>query len=129
MKPTTLDFGGSVIGTRRYAKGTAVGFNRKRKGERSCDPLLCTVAQTSQAFDFLHRLGNVHNSNGAEAFMADCFAAFSEAFPDAVLECRADSAFFNEKLVLLQDTWGTEFTMSVPFRRFAHLRDIIQSQT
>ena len=124
----TLDFDGSVIGTRRHAEGTAVGFNRKRKGERSYYPLLCTVAQTSQAFDFLHRPGNVHDSNGAEAFMADCFGAFYEAFPDAVLECRADSAFFNERLVLLQDEWRTEFTMSVPFERFSNLREMIQTQ-
>lgn len=28
----TLDFDGSVIGTSRFAEGTAVGFNRKKKG-------------------------------------------------------------------------------------------------
>jgi len=31
----TLDFDGSVIGTGRWAEGTAVGFNRKKKGQRS----------------------------------------------------------------------------------------------
>ena len=31
----TLDFDGSVISTARFAEGTAVGFNRKKKGQRS----------------------------------------------------------------------------------------------
>ncbi len=39
----TLDFDGSVISTGRFAEGTAVGFNRKKKGQRSYYPLFCTV--------------------------------------------------------------------------------------
>ena len=42
----TLDFDGSVIGTGRFAEGTAIGFNRKKKGQRSYYPLFCTLAQT-----------------------------------------------------------------------------------
>jgi hypothetical protein len=124
----TLDFDGSVVGTRRYAEGTAVGFNRKRKGERSYYPLLCTVAQSAQAFDFLHRPGNVHDSNGAEAFMDECIGAFRDAFPKATLESRADSAFFNERLVGVHERWGTEYSMSVPFERFVELKQVIQSR-
>lgn len=61
----TMDFDGSVQSTSRHAEGTAVGFNKKKKGARSYYPLLCTVAQTGQVFDYLHRSGNVHDSNGA----------------------------------------------------------------
>ena len=68
LRRLTLDFDGSVIGTGRSAEGTAVGFNKKKKGQRSYYPLFCTVAQTGQAFDVLHRSGNVHDSNGAEDF-------------------------------------------------------------
>lgn len=57
----TLDFDGSVIGTNRYAEGTAVGFNRKKKGQRSYYPLFCTIAQTGQVLNVLHRPGNVHD--------------------------------------------------------------------
>jgi hypothetical protein len=31
----TLDFDGSVLGTCRHAEGVAIGFNRKKKGQRS----------------------------------------------------------------------------------------------
>ncbi len=39
LSRVTLDFDGSVIGTGRYAEGTAVGFNRKKKGQRSYYPM------------------------------------------------------------------------------------------
>jgi hypothetical protein len=45
-----------------------VGFNRKKKGQRSYYPLFCSVAQTGQVLDVWHRPGNVHDSNGAKAF-------------------------------------------------------------
>ena len=62
LSRVTLDFDGSVIGTGRWAEGTAVGFNRKKKGQRSYYPLFCTLAQTGQVLDVLHRSGNVHDS-------------------------------------------------------------------
>ena len=37
----------------------------KKKGARSYYHLLCTVAQTGQFLDVLHRPGNVHDSKGA----------------------------------------------------------------
>ena len=36
----TLDFDGSVVSTGRHAEGTAVGFNKKKKGARSYYPPL-----------------------------------------------------------------------------------------
>jgi hypothetical protein len=68
----TLDFDGSVIGTGKSAEGTAVGFNRKKKGQRSYYPLFCMIAQTGQVLDVLHRSGNVHDSHGAKDFLLGC---------------------------------------------------------
>ena len=45
-------------------EGTAVGYNPRKKGHRSCWPLFATVAQTGQALDVLHRPGNVADSTG-----------------------------------------------------------------
>ncbi len=62
----TLDFDGAVLTTlSRTTEGTAVGYNKKRKGARSYYPLFCTLAQTGQVFDVYHRPGNVHDSHGA----------------------------------------------------------------
>lgn len=118
----TLDFDGAVIGTGRWAEGTAVGFNRAKKGQRSYYPLFCTVAQTGQVFDVLHRPGNVHDSNGAECFLGACVEELQEALPKAQIEARMDSAFFSDAIVGRLDQLGVEFTVSVPFERFPQLK-------
>ena len=40
LSRVTLDFDGSVLSTGRHAEGTAVGFNKKKKGARSYYPLV-----------------------------------------------------------------------------------------
>ena len=39
----TADFDGTVQNTKRHAEGTAVGFNKVKKGNRSYYPLLCLL--------------------------------------------------------------------------------------
>ena len=128
LKRITLDFDGSVQSTTRRAEGTAVGYNKKKKGARSYYPLFYTIAQTSQVFDFLHRSGNVHDSRGAREFMAECLKCVREAMPHAVIEVRADSAFFSDELVTLLQEQRVEFTLSVPFERFVKLKGMIENR-
>lgn len=124
----TLDFDGSVQSTQRRAEGTAVGFNKKKKGARSYYPLFCTVAQTGQVLDVLHRPGNVHDSQGAEAFILACIAAVRAVLPHAVIEVRMDSAFFSDAIVGTLARQGVEFTISVPFERFVELKKMIETR-
>ena len=124
----TLDFDGSVVSTQGHAEGTAVGYNTKKKGARSYYNLFATVAQTGQFLDVLHRSGNVHDSKGAHEFMIDNFDRVRAAFPKVVLESRMDSAFFNQKTLTLMDLYGVECTVSVPFERFAVLKQMIESR-
>ena len=121
----TLDFDGSVQSTTRRAEGTAVGFNTKKKGARGYYPLFCTISQTSQVLDFLHRSGNVHDSRGARAFIAECIGLIRAALPRAVIEVRADSAFFSDELVTVLQGQRVEFSLSVPFERFVQLKRMI----
>ena len=115
----TLDFDGSVIATGRFAEGSAVGFNRKKKGQRSYYPLFCTIAQTGQVLDVWHRQGNVHDSNGAQAFIEACIREVRAIQPRCVIEVRMDGAFFSDTIVKMLETLRVEFTISVPFARFA----------
>lgn len=124
----TLDFDGSVLSTTRHAEGSAVGFNKKKKGARSYYPLFCTIAQTAQVFDYHHRSGNVHDSNGAGNFLTCCVQAIREALPGVVLEVRMDSAFFSDAMVELLESLGVEYTISVPFERFADLKAKIENR-
>ena len=128
LSRVTLDFDGSVQSTGRRAEGTAVGFNKKKKGARSYYPLFCTIAQTLQVLDFLHRSGNVHDSRGARTFIAECIGLIREALPHAVIEVRADSAFFSDELVTVLQGHHVEFTLSVPFERFAQLKGMIEGR-
>ncbi|MDP6736970.1 MAG: IS1380 family transposase [Nitrospinaceae bacterium] len=124
----TLDFDGSVQSTQRRAEGTAVGFNKKKKGARSYYPLFCTLAQTGQVIDFLHRPGNVHDSKGAQAFILACIDAVRAVAPQALIEVRMDSAFFSDEIIDALEDREVEFTLSVPFERFVNLKSLIDQR-
>lgn len=124
----TLDFDGSVIATGRFAEGSAVGFNRKKKGQRSYYPLFCSLAQTGQVFDVWHRPGNVHDSNGARAFIEACIREIRAILPHCIVEVRMDGAFFSDAIVARLEDLGVEFTISVPFERFVVLKSLIDSR-
>ena len=124
----TADFDGTVQNTKRHAEGTAVGFNKVKKGNRSYYPLLCTVAQTGQVLDAYHRPGNVHDSNGADQFIYNRLLQLKKTLPQAILETRMDSAFFNETIVDKLNDEEIEFTISVPFARFTELKELIEGR-
>ena len=73
-------------------------------------PLFCTVAQTGQFFDFLHRPGNVHDSNGADEFMLLCFENLRAKIKGTIFESRMDSAFFSKKVMSVFDDNHVEIT-------------------
>ena len=122
----TMDFDGSVLSTKGHAEGSAVGFNKVKKGARSYYPLFCTIAQTGQFFDMHHRPGNVHDSNGAVKFMGNCFHQMRSQVPSTVLEARMDGAFFNQDIISLMAAQKVRFTASVPFARFTALKKLIE---
>lgn len=124
----TLDFDGTVLSTSRHAEGTAVGFNKIKKGARSYYPLMCTVAQCGQVLDVLHRSGNVHDSSGSIDFVRRCVEMVRAVRPATRLEVRMDSAFFSDAMVASLEDLGVEFTISVPFERFASLKGMIEGR-
>jgi len=123
----TMDFDGSVLSTKGHAEGSAIGFNKVKKGARSYYPLFCTIAQTSQFFDLHHRPGNVHDSNGAAEFMENCFYQMRSQVPGCILEARMDGAFFNQDIIKLMANKKVRFTASVPFARFTELKKLIEN--
>ncbi len=125
----TLDFDGSVIGTGKHAEGSSIGFNRKKKGQRSYYLLFCTVAQVGQVLDVLHRSGNVHDSNGAKKFILQCIQHLRKEFPRVKIELRMDRAFFSDEIVTaLENLHNVEYCISVPFSRFSELKGFIEGR-
>ena len=124
----TLDFDGSVISTKsRRTEGTAVGYNKK-KGQRSYYPLFATVAQTGQVFDLHHRSGNVHDSNGAVAFVGECIENLRTSGFRGQIEMRMDGAHFSEKTIDFLQESRVEFSVSVPFERFTDAKQRIANR-
>jgi hypothetical protein len=128
LKKLTIDFDGSVQSTSGHAEGTAVGFNKKKKGARSYYPLFATIAQTSQFYDLHHRPGNVHDSNGAIDFIAQTLYQLAKELPDVQLESRIDSAFYDRSIFHVLDGLDSEFTCSLPFERFPKFKTIIEAR-
>ena len=54
--------------------------------------------------------------------------AVRSRLPLAILESRKDSAFFSDKIVDFLNSQGVQFSISVPFERFAELKLIIESR-
>ncbi len=125
LATVTLDFDGSVISTARKAEGVAAGYNKK-KGMRSYYPLFCTVAQSGQILDALHRSGNVHDSNGAMAFVQHCVESVRTVLPGTRIEVRMDGAFFSEAMVGMLKQLKVHYAISVPFERFCELKGFIE---
>ncbi len=125
----TIDFDGSVVSTKaRGIEGTAVGYNSKHKGCRSYYPLFATVAQTGQVYDVLHRPGNCHDSRGAKEFISSCIDNLRESGFSGRLEVRIDSAHFSDETCKLLNDKGVEFSVSVPFERFAELKAVVEKR-
>jgi Transposase DDE domain group 1 len=91
-------------------------------------PLFCTVAQSAQVLDVLHRSGNVHDSNGAQAFIGACIEAVRAALGPVRIEIRMDAAFFSDAIVQMLDTAGVQYTISVPFERLPGLKQQIEQR-
>ena len=125
----TVDYDGSVLSTKGHrTEGTAVGYNKAKKGARSYYPLFATVAQTGQVYKFRNRPGNVHDSNGAQAFIKETLEDMRTFSPFSRLETRMDSAHFNEETCAWLEDQGIEFTVSVPFQRFPELKGLIEQR-
>jgi len=78
--------------------------------------------------DFLHRSGNVHDSHGAQEFIWACIQEVRQALPGITIEVRMDRAFFSDEIVSYLQQAGLEFTVSVPFERFAELKGLIEAR-
>lgn len=128
LSTVTLDFDGFVVCTQGKVEDSAAGYNKKKKGARSYYPLGCTLAQTGQMLDLLHRPGNVHDSNGAQDFIVSNVRKLKSRVPGVRVETRVDSAFFSDDLVFTLDDEKVEFSVSAPFARFTELKRLVENR-
>ena len=121
----TLDADGSVLSHKGHAEGTAIGFNKVKKGARSYYPLFVTVAQTSQVLKVHHRSGNIHDSRGALDVLLQAISDVRGTLPSARLETRQDSAFYSKESANGLEKADVFYTISVPFNRSPGLKRLV----
>ena len=127
LRRLTLDFDGSVISTCRSAEGTAVGFNKKKKGRRSYYPLFCTVAKPDRcSMCFTAPAMCMIPMVRRRSF---CAGAGTGALPGIIIEVRMDGAFFSDDIVSALDQAHIEYTISIPFERFPALKELIEQRS
>lgn len=94
-------------------------------------PDVATVSRSLASADkdsVLHRCGNVHDSNGAEAFILQCIEHVREVLPGIAIEVRMDGVFFSDPIVRMLDRENVQYTISVPFERLVELEQRIESR-
>jgi hypothetical protein len=78
--------------------------------------------------DEYHRPGNVHDSNGAEAFFKHCQKTYTRSCRKARSRPASKALFFTETIAERLHGNGVEFTISVPFERFIELKSMIKGR-
>ena len=70
----------------------------------------------------------MHDSNGAQAFIQECLRGIRSVAPQAIIETRMDSNFFSDEIVRLLEAELVQYSISVPFERFAKLKRLIEAR-
>lgn len=125
----TLDFDGTVLSCGDKVKWAARGYNPHNRHSKSLYPLLCHVAQTGHFLRVQNRPGDVHDSKRALEIIKAAVDEIRRALPNAVIEVRFDSAFFQEAIIKYLINEKIEFAMKVPMWKWLNLKNMIISRT
>ncbi len=115
----TFDMDSSVKGVFGSQEGACKGYNPKKKGQKSYHPLLCFIAENRECFHNWFRSGNSYSANGCDEFMKECLAKLPKRIWKIVV--RADSAFFDGKLLNVLEKKGCGYTIKVNMKGLVKL--------
>lgn len=110
----TLDMDSSVKEVFGSQEGADKGYNPKKKGLNSYHPLLCFIAENRECLHNWFRTGSAYSANGCVEFMKECIAKIPKRVWKVFV--RADSAFFNGRLLDLLEEKGYGYTIKVKMR-------------
>jgi hypothetical protein len=125
LSRVTLNFDGTVLSCGDNVKWAARGYNPHNRHSKSLYPILCHVAQTGHFLKARNRPGDVHDSKGALAVIKSAVKEIKKALPNAVIEIRLDSAFFQKNIIKYLIREKIEFVMKVPMWKWLNLKDMI----
>jgi len=110
----TLEMDSSVKEVFGSQEGAAKGYNPKKKGQKSYHPLLCFIAENRECLHSWFRTGSAYSANGCVEFMKECAARLPKRIWKVFV--RADSAFFNGRLLELLEELRYAYTIKVKMK-------------
>ena len=124
----TIDIDGSVLTTGLTVTGAVRGYNPHHRKNPSYYPITATVAQTGHVLSHRNRPGNVHDSHRAGDFLKATVTRLRETLASpALIEVRADSAFFQRDFLESCDRLVVEYALKVPMWHYLNLRGLVRS--
>lgn len=115
----TFDMDSTVKGVTGNQEGADKGYNPKKRGQKSYNPLLCFVAETRECFHNWFRPGSSYTGNGAADFMRECFSRLPKRVWKVFV--RADSGFFNGDLLDFLESKSSEYLIKVKMKNLGQL--------
>jgi hypothetical protein len=106
-----------VIGVNGSQEGADKGFNPKKKGQKSYQPLLCFIAETKECLHSWFRTGSAYTGNGAPEFIKECFSRLPKRVWKVFV--RADSGFFNGAWLDVLEEKKSEYLIKVKMKNMA----------
>jgi hypothetical protein len=95
----TFDIDSTVLVIYGRKQGAAIGYNPKKPGRRSYQPLLCFEAQSQEFWHGSLRPGNINAVVGAAAFIEACMAKVPSAVARSRIRFRADAGLYSKTVI------------------------------
>jgi hypothetical protein len=103
LQKDIIDLDSTVKTVYGNQEGTGKGYNPTHRGKKSYHPLLAFLNSTKECILAYLRPGDSYTSNNAAEFMKELLGRLAEGIKELIV--RADSGFFNEKLMqVLEET-------------------------
>jgi hypothetical protein len=120
-EPATIDVDSTICETYGLAKEGGVFGHTKVRGYH---PLLAAMAGTGDVVHSRLRGGNAHSGRGAAGFLSEAFNRVRQAGASGPLTLRADSGFYNHKVVDV--CVGADVRYSITTKMYKGLRTKIE---
>jgi len=105
-----FDLDTTVLTVFGHQEGAKVGFNPKKRGRPSYQPLLCFEGKTKDCWEGEFLSGNIHPASVAVSFLERCF----QKLPSFVREIRVrgDAAFYDHEIIEFIGSKRSHFTLA-----------------
>jgi len=113
-----IDVDSTVKGVYGNQEGADVGYNSRKKGQKSYHPLIAFVSETKEILHSWFRCGSAYTSNGIVEFMKECMV-YTKKRVRVIF--RGDSGFFSGELLEYLESVSAGYLIKVKLKNLAGL--------